>query len=80
MDEVDVAQDLEERFRDHRIAVARRTNSLRTETCDLVIVEGVAGAGCGEPIEEGRKLLGASSCLECQKEAEGLYKRGLWPV
>ena len=80
MDEIDVAQAQEEWFRDQRIRKARQLNDVRTETCELVVVDGITGDGCGGPIEEARKAIGASSCLECQIDAESLHKRGLWPL
>lgn len=79
MDAIDIAQAQEEWFRDQRIAKARQKSTLHSDTCELIIVDGVTGDGCGGPIEEARKAIGASSCLDCQREAESLHKRGLWP-
>lgn len=66
--EIDPAQAAEEQFRQDAVAELRYASAQRRGASHC--------RECGEPISAMRQALGATRCLDCERDAELLRRRG----
>lgn len=75
-DELDRAAHISEMMNQNLVQEIRRAAEPE-QTCIDGVWETMDCVDCGEPIEEGRLLLGKVRCYQCQSKLENREKRGL---